>query len=108
MSGRDDHDKLDNLAARIREAEVRANGEPKSGQDGASRADMQGSHMWIDMLATLLASMFLGWVFDEGFGTQPWGLILMIPVGFAIMLVNIWRALAQQDKDDKNAANGGE
>lgn len=114
MSGQDDQDKLTHLAKRIREAESRANGEPPQGQgaEGASGAEMQGGHIGMDMLATLLASMFLGWVFDKGFGTEPWGLIAMIPVGFAIMFVNIWRVLAQPDKDSEKdggtTAKGGE
>lgn len=114
MSGQSDQDKLTHLATRIREAEARANGEPPQGQEAesASGAETQGGHIGMDMLATLLASMFLGWVFDRGFGTEPWGLIAMIPIGFAIMLVNIWRVLAQPDKDGGNdggtAAKGGE
>lgn len=100
-----DQTDLDNLSARIKNAESRtAAGQSDGHIDGAGAEAPQskGGNPAFDMLATVLGSMAFGWVVDRVLGTSPWIMIGMIPCGFGIVMINIWRALA---KADKNAPN---
>lgn len=90
------------LAARI--AQARANG---PAQARAGNGDKRGMtklawayRLAAEFVAAILVGMGLGWGVDQLFGTSPWGMIVLLLVGFAAGVVNVMRAAAEM-----NAAN---
>lgn len=86
-----DREKLDAMAARIH----KASGKPvESSQESA--APTQSSRVGFDFVGSVVGCAFLGWLIDKGLATQPWGLIIMILVGFAVGMVTVWKAMESQ------------
>lgn len=65
-----------------------------------------------EFVAGVLVGTGLGWAIDWFFGTQPWGLIIFVLLGFAAAVVNVMRASGQmapsrlhihQTKDEDHA-----
>jgi ATP synthase protein I len=89
-------EKLDAMAARIRQAE----GKPVATENRSDVKPMSISGVGFDFLGAVLVCGFLGWLADRMIGTKPWGLLIMLLVGFAVGITNVWRALG--NKADKN------
>jgi ATP synthase protein I len=53
-----------------------------------------------EFVAAILVGLGLGWGVDALFGTTPWGLIILMLLGFAAGVLNVVRAAAKM-----NAAN---
>ena len=51
-----------------------------------------GMRVGIEMLASLLVGLAIGWLFDRFLGTRPWGLIAFFFVGAAAGVLNVYRA----------------
>jgi len=51
-----------------------------------------GFRIGIELVASLLVGLALGWVFDRYLGTRPWGLIVFFFLGAAAGMVNAFRA----------------
>ncbi len=45
-----------------------------------------------DFVAGVIVGAALGWGFDQLFDTSPWGLIVLVLLGFAAGLVNVMRS----------------
>ena len=45
-----------------------------------------------EFVAGVIAGALLGWVADRLLGTSPWGMILLLLLGFAAGLMNVMRA----------------
>ena len=47
----------------------------------------------------MLAGGFIGWFVDRQFGWGPWGMIVMLLLGFVTGLRSVLRKQSQEDKD---------
>ncbi|WP_310496868.1 AtpZ/AtpI family protein [Sandarakinorhabdus sp.] len=88
-----DRNDEDVLARRI--AAARA-AEP-SRKDGAKREESQGWAIAAEFIGAMLVGAFIGWFIDRQAGTGPWGLIVLLLLGFATGLRSVLR---QQKKFD--------
>lgn len=59
---------------------------------------MRLSRVGYDFSASVLACGFLGWLLDSYLNSRPWGLLIMIVIGFIVGLTNMWRMLGGCDK----------
>ena len=48
--------------------------------------------MSTEFMAGIIAGGGLGWLFDRGLGTSPWGLIVFFMLGFGAGIYNVMRA----------------
>ena len=62
---------------------------PFSPQSGLGLAYRVG----IEFISGILVGLILGYALDQGLGTQPWGLVIMVLVGASAGLLNIFRLL---------------
>ena len=84
----------DSLARRI--AAARA-AEP-SRKDGAKVAENAGWQAASEFIGAMLAGGFIGWFIDRQAGTGPWGLIVMLLLGF---VTGLTQSLRRQKKLDQ-------
>lgn len=85
------------LAARIK----RAQGE-RPAQAAAERVRQgemtglgRGFRLASEFVAAIIVGAALGWGVDSLFGTTPWGLIILLLLGFAAGVLNVIRATAE-------------
>lgn len=45
-----------------------------------------------EFIAGVIAGGALGWLFDRGLGTKPWGMIVFLMLGFAAGIYNVMRS----------------
>ncbi|NTU77479.1 MAG: AtpZ/AtpI family protein [Alphaproteobacteria bacterium] len=89
-------DRLDAMADQIRKAEEQAGirqKPPEPEEEGTSRATMTASRIGVDFAVTVVVCIGLGWLIDAGLGTKPWGILIMLLLGFVTGATNVWRAL---------------
>ena len=85
------------LAARIR----RARGERPStaASDETREREMsgwgRGFRLASEFVAAIIVGALLGWGVDSLFGTTPWGMIILLLLGFAAGVLNVVRAAAE-------------
>lgn len=84
------------LAARIR----RAQGEPaQAASDQMREREMsgwgRGFRLASEFVAAIIVGALLGWGVDSLFGTTPWGMIILLLLGFAAGILNVIRATAE-------------
>ena len=51
-----------------------------------------------EFIAGVLAGGILGWMFDRYLGTKPWGLIVLLMLGFATGVYNVMRVSSSLSK----------
>jgi ATP synthase protein I len=51
----------------------------------------QAMRLSTEFIAGVLAGGILGWMFDRYLGTKPWGLIVLLMLGFATGVYNVMR-----------------
>lgn len=44
-----------------------------------------------EFIAGVVAGGVLGWIVDHSFGTKPWGLIVLLMLGFVAGIYNVMR-----------------
>ena len=93
MGSNPDQEKFDDLSARIRDASAKPTPEK-----GESTGQMPASRLGFDFAGAVIGSIILGVVIDHVFGTKPWGVLIMVVVGFTIGMMNMWRAMTINDK----------
>lgn len=54
-----------------------------------------------EFIAGVLAGGILGWMFDRYLGTKPWGLIVLLMLGFATGVYNVMRVSSSLSKASK-------
>jgi ATP synthase protein I len=87
------------LAARIR----RARGEQPAEEAAASTREREmsgwgrGFRLASEFVAAIIVGALLGWGVDSLFGTSPWGLIILLLLGFAAGVLNVIRATAEMN-----------
>jgi ATP synthase protein I len=86
--------KIDEMAARIRQAE-----KPFGSAPGKEAAPMKMSRIGFDFMGAVLGGTLLGWLLDKAVPKlAPWGLILLILLGFGAGIMNVWRSLKTDDR----------
>jgi ATP synthase protein I len=83
----------DSLARRIAAARAAESGR----KDGAKKGENAGWQVASEFIGAMLAGGFIGWFIDRQLGTGPWGLILMLMLGFA---TGLYQSLRRQKKLD--------
>lgn len=70
------------LDRRIADAEAR---QKRGISDAEGRAETRGWAVGIEFVGAVLVSGFIGWAIDHwaGLNTAPWGMIVMLVLGFA-------------------------
>jgi ATP synthase protein I len=66
----------------------RSSGQPPSGPSALGRAFRMSS----EFVAGVIAGGGLGWLFDRLLGTSPWGMIVLLMLGFCAGIYNVMRA----------------
>lgn len=74
-----------------------------SGKDGAKAAENTGFQAASEFVGAMLAGGFIGWFIDRQFGTGPWGLILLLLLGFA---TGLYQSLRRQKKLEQRELDG--
>jgi ATP synthase protein I len=68
-----------------------------SKRDGSKREESQGWSIAVEFIGAMLVGGLIGWFIDRQVGSKPWGLIVMLLLGFATGLRSVLR---QQKKFD--------
>ena len=63
---------------------------PRSTADTSGFAS--GFRLATEFVASVLFGALLGWLLDRWLGTSPWGLMVLLLLGFAAGVVNVMRA----------------
>ena len=61
-------------------------------QSGATVGLARAMRLSTEFVAGVIAGAALGWAVDKLFGTTPWGLIVLLLLGFAAGVLNVMRA----------------
>lgn len=64
---------------------------PRSGSTTGPSPLGQAMRLSTEFIAGVLAGGILGWIFDRYLGTKPWGLIVLLMLGFATGVYNVMR-----------------
>jgi ATP synthase protein I len=59
-----------------------------------------------EFVAGIVVGAGLGWLFDAGLGTSPWGLIVFLLLGFAAGVLNVLRSVGMVSDPVDKARNG--
>lgn len=65
---------------------------PRSGSSGSPSSLGQAMTLSTEFVAGVIAGGMLGWIFDRVLGTKPWGLIVLLMLGFVAGVFNVMRA----------------
>jgi ATP synthase protein I len=65
---------------------------PGRGARADSSAIARGLRLSAEFVAGILVGAGLGWLLDRWLGTSPWGLIVLLLLGFAAGVLNVVRA----------------
>ncbi len=88
------------LSARLRRLETQLEGKrPKAAPTGPARAGTPGGSAQLgqamrlstEFIAGVIAGGILGYLFDHLFGTKPWGMIVLLMLGFVTGIYNVMR-----------------
>jgi ATP synthase protein I len=55
----------------------------------------RGFRLASEFVAAIIVGALLGWGVDSLFGTSPWGMIILLLLGFAAGVLNVIRAAAE-------------
>ncbi|HEX7968714.1 MAG TPA: AtpZ/AtpI family protein [Stellaceae bacterium] len=94
MDERDTQDPLRDLEKRLDKARRQERPARPSGEsdDGASRKALAlAFRIGLELVVAVFVGAALGWAFDSWLGTQPWGLIVFLFLGFAAGVTNVFR-----------------
>jgi ATP synthase protein I len=89
------------LDRRIAEAQAKHSRGVSSAE---ARAESRGWAVGIEFVGTVLVATFIGWAIDNwsGLGSKPWGMIVMLVLGFAAGVRRAIQTSAQFDSDPGN------
>ncbi len=86
-----DDPRLSALDERLREVRHREALKTGQGAPDAERGYSQGNKVLSALIGSLVGSALIGWLIDRWFGTEPWGLIVMLFLGIAVAFRQIIR-----------------
>ena len=97
----DRQNRPDELAGRIARAKAE---HAVAGPSSATASENRGWAIGIEFVGVVLVSAAIGWGIDEyaGLGSRPWGLIIMLVMGFAAGVYRAAKTSAQFDADPSN------
>ena len=88
------------LASRIASAKRERDRANNSASDDAS-GDMsgmaRGMRMGTEFMAAIIVGAVMGYLIDLGLGTSPWGLLILVLMGFAAGTMNVIRVVAEMN-----------
>jgi ATP synthase protein I len=97
--GKDPPDEEAALSARLQRLGDRLNSASRAPenangprQTAYASAFAVGFRMSTELVAGVLVGALLGWLLDRWLGTSPWGLIVLLLLGFAAGVLNVMRA----------------
>jgi ATP synthase protein I len=67
--------------------------DPRPGANANTSALARGFQLSAEFVAGILVGAGLGWLMDRWLGTSPWGLIVLLLLGFAAGVLNLMRAV---------------
>lgn len=88
------------LAARIASAKrERAREDNRSARDASPEMTglARGLRIGTEFIAAILVGAGLGYLIDLGLGTSPWGLLILLLMGFAAGILNVIRVVAEMN-----------
>ena len=103
MDERDTRDPLRDLGQRLDRARAARPGPPAGaagdgGTDESRKALAIGFRIGLELVVAVFVGAGLGWAFDTVLGTQPWGLIAFLFLGFAAGVVNVFRIALRAER----------
>ena len=84
-------------------AEGKAAGNASSDTSGMARGMRMGS----EFVAAIMVGPILGYLIDLGLGTTPWGMIILLMVGFAAGVKNVVRTANEMNAASTVGTNEG-
>lgn len=57
----------------------------------------RGMRIGTEFIAAILVGAGIGYLIDLGLGTSPWGLLILLMVGFAAGILNVIRVVAEMN-----------
>ena len=86
------------IASAKREQDLRDN---RALRDNAQQASglARGLRLGSEFAAAILVGTGIGYLADSALGTSPWGLLIMLLVGFAAGVLNVIRAVAEMNSE---------
>lgn len=84
-------ERLDRLDRSLNERR-RVDAEPMKGTGKEAQGYAQAFRLSTEFVAGVLVGAALGWAFDRMLGTSPWGLIVLLLLGFGAGVFNVMRA----------------
>ena len=90
------HDLASRIASAKRDRDIednRASRQASPEMTGMAR----GMRIGTEFIAAILVGAVIGYLIDLGIGTSPWGLLIMLLVGFAAGILNVTRVVAQMN-----------
>ncbi len=89
-------DELESLEARL--AAAKARNAPVDPMRVASGAMGQGFRFALEIVITTVVGSAIGWQLDKWLGSTPWLLLLFMLLGLAAGFINLFRAVAAEQK----------
>jgi ATP synthase protein I len=66
--------------------------DPRQGANADPSALARGFRLSAEFVAGILVGAAIGWFMDRWLGTSPWGMIVLLLLGFAAGVLNLMRA----------------
>lgn len=88
------------LASRIASAKrerLQADNRSAGGNSGSSDGLGRGMRIGTEFVAAVIVGAILGYLIDLGLGTSPWGLLIVMMMGFAAGILNVTRVVAEMN-----------
>lgn len=100
---KDELPSLDSLDERIKQ--VRQSVDEPHGIAQPGKGKSQVLRGGTEILAGVGVGAFIGYFLDDHLGTRPWGLIVLVLLGFAGGVMNLYRAVAQESQTSTDETN---
>ncbi|MCW5722699.1 MAG: AtpZ/AtpI family protein [Devosia sp.] len=88
------------LASRIASAKrerALADNRSAGGNSGSSEGLGRGMRIGTEFVAAVIVGAVIGYLIDLGLGTSPWGLLIVMMMGFAAGILNVTRVVAEMN-----------
>jgi ATP synthase protein I len=94
ISDGDLSERLKRLESQLDRKREAAPGRPTGFEQSSSGPSSLGRafRMSAEFVAGVIAGGGLGWLFDRGLGTSPWGMIVFLMLGFCAGILSVMRA----------------
>lgn len=100
-----DREQTSSLTADLKARIARARGSLDAAESAKARSegrDMSGMgrglRLGSEFLAAILVGAVIGYLLDQGLGTSPWLMLVMLLIGFAAGVLNVVRTTAEMNR----------